>query len=88
MSLREQARAVVALAVAAEGIRQSIDHDILGWEDYPEIGEDDWNRIVVEAILISVKSRPDADELADALRLLVATEPSSYAEFDSEVEGG
>jgi hypothetical protein len=84
MSLREQARAVVALAVAAESIRRSIDHETIGWEDFPEIHENDWSHIVAEAILISVKSRPDKGELEDALKLLCVSSPVPDYDDDSD----
>jgi hypothetical protein len=70
MSLREQARAVVALHLAAESIKYTLDQQAINNGDFPEIHENDWNHIVAEAILISVKSRPDKGEVEDALKLL------------------
>jgi hypothetical protein len=70
MSLREQARAVVALHVAAEAIRYTLQEQAISNQDFPDIHGNDWSHIVAEAILISANSRPKMGELEDALKLL------------------
>jgi hypothetical protein len=66
MSLITQARSIVALDVVAGAINGQ---DILR-EDYPQVGEEDWNQIVAEALLIAANTRPQQEEVELALMVL------------------
>lgn len=72
-TLSEQARAVVALHLAVEAINGG---PVL-WENYPDIGENDWDLIVAEVLLIAARSRPpqaDVDEAMDFLAVRANSE--------------
>ena len=65
------ARVRAAITVVA---REAIHHASsphggpIEWEDWPDIGEDDWNAILTEAARLAAS--PDPDEFAAAYELL------------------
>ena len=63
MTLEEaiQIAARHALAIAADSIRE-------GWDSYPEVGENDWERVVDAAIVLA--PWPPVGEFVRAYKLL------------------
>ena len=53
-----------AIARGVEGVRED------GWEDFPEIGEHDWEAVC--DLMERLTPRPDHQEFADAYHLLEA----------------
>jgi hypothetical protein len=63
---------VVALDVIARSLKSALDRDIVSWEDYPEVGQYSWERIVEYAEYNSGYHAPTADDLAEAIKVLGA----------------
>ena len=56
--------------VATSFIESCLDADFraIGWEDYPEIGEHDWDRVIDRVAALTPEV--DLEELSEALRFL------------------
>lgn len=62
----DEAIAIIAQHLLAEGAGDAV-HD---WENYPEIGEFDWDAVITKAA--DLAPFPDAGEYQDAYNLLTA----------------
>jgi hypothetical protein len=70
MSVRK-AISVVAHHLLADALDAAISAENIGWEDYPEIGENDFDKVVTRAGLLADKLRPSEDEYEAAYAVLV-----------------
>lgn len=70
---RRQALKLIAADAAATAVEKSVgDWGVVSWEDYPEIGENNWDQAVKLADAIAVRLRPDGRDVADARDLLAS----------------
>lgn len=42
----DQAMYVMTQDMTSKLLKMGLDHGLVRWEDYPEVGEDDWDKIV------------------------------------------
>lgn len=70
---RSQALKLLAADAAASAIEKGLeDWGVVSWEDYPDIGENDWDQVAKLASRISEKIRPHEQDVADAQDLLAS----------------
>lgn len=70
---RNQALKLVAADAAASAIEKGLEYwGFVGWEDYPEIGEFDWDQVVKLAEKMAEKVRPHGQDVADARDFLAS----------------
>lgn len=65
------ARNTLARYIVAELTRTGLGPP-MNWEDFPEVGEDDWNRVVAEALIIATNFRPPVANVTEAIKVLAA----------------
>lgn len=69
---RNQALKMVAAHAAAKAIREAEEYDVVGWEDYGEIGENDWDQVSKLLLAVAEKIAPHEQDIADARDLLAS----------------
>jgi hypothetical protein len=69
MSVRK-AISVLAHHVVAEALDAAIGAENIGWEDYPEVGENDFDKVVTRAGKLADRLRPSEDEYEQAYAVL------------------
>lgn len=69
MSVR-RAITVVASHLLADALDAAISFENIGWEDYPEVGENDFGKVVVRAGKIADRLRPSEDDYEEAYAVL------------------
>jgi hypothetical protein len=75
---RSRALKIVAADAAAKALANAEEYQAVGWEDYPEIGENDWDQVSKLVAAVSEKLQPHEQDVAEALELL-----ESYAEKEA-----
>lgn len=72
---RLRALKLVAADAAATAIEKSLgDWGVVSWEDYPELGESDWDYVVKLGEAIGENLRPHQQDLAEARDLLAVAD--------------
>jgi hypothetical protein len=63
---RRQALKIVASQYVVDAIRQAGDYGAVTWDDFPEIGENDWDQVVKLAEGVADRLAPHEGDVEDA----------------------
>lgn len=66
----DQATKTVAAYAAAQVLRSNADRELVLWEDYPEIGEYDWEEVERQVIAVSYDLSPSRADYEAAYKFL------------------
>ena len=75
-----KALSLIAGAVASTAIAEAITSESISWEDFPEIGENDWSLIVSSVMLFAAGINPAPDDFTEAVALLESLAKESVNE--------